>query len=134
MSTHAAVALAIHKGHPCPEQVEAVLHDTWGHLKPKVREIYSGHVIIAKSMFSGHGTIPLTCELKTAAGEGLDSSPWFYQDLNDFAYEQVKDRNDAGGWGLWKWEGTFERLKNGKSRWRGKTRPLRVDYRFGGRK
>jgi hypothetical protein len=112
--------------------VEAILQDTWGHLAPKPKDIYQGFIIIAKSTFSGHGTIPLEFELRNGAGELLQSSPWFYEDLNEFCYTATKDKPTPDDWGLWKWEGTYERLKNGKTRWRGKARPLRITYRFGG--
>ena len=130
MATFAAIMTAHAIGHPDPYQVDQVLQETWSHLAPKARVLYQGHILIAKSTFSGEGVVVLDYTFTDPEGQELESSPWFYHDICDFAHNQVAHRRDAGGWGVWRWEGSFERLKNGKSRWRGKTRPQRLVDRF----
>ncbi|RWH52266.1 MAG: hypothetical protein E5V72_01460 [Mesorhizobium sp.] len=108
-----------------------VLAETWGHLAPKVREIYSGYILFTLGC---HGDITLIdWEFKQPDGTELNSSPWFYEDINDFIGREIEKKGNRHG-GIWRFDGTFERLKNGKSRWRGKTSPMRAVLRFPRRK
>ncbi|MDE4297168.1 hypothetical protein PXK56_18445 [Phaeobacter gallaeciensis] len=100
-----------------------VLANTWGHLAPQVGRVYSGWVVFTVGCF-GDITI-IDYEL-----EDLPSSPWFFQDINNFVGEQIeKKKIDRGQ--VWRWDGTFKVLKNGRSRWSGGTRPCRINTRFG---
>lgn len=116
---------------PIPQYVEAVWQDTWGHLQPKVREIYSGFVLFTLGV---HGDITIIdWSFKLKDGTELDGSPWLLTDMTDQVCDWIDAKNNRGG-RIWQFDGTFERLKNGKSRWRGKVRPMRVQYRFSGKR
>lgn len=112
-----------------PQYVEAVWQETWGHLQPKVREVYTGFVLFTLGMHGAITIIDWTFKLKD--GTELDGSPWFHEDITTQVCDWIEAKNNLRG-GIWQFDGTFERLKNGKSRWRGKVRPMRVQYRFQG--
>lgn len=125
--TTAALRGAKALGHPFPEQVETVWQDTWGHLAPKVREVYAGHIVFTLGI---HGDITLIhWEFELDDGTCLDGSPWLMEDMMDFVGNEIEKKRNLRG-GIWRFDGTFERLKNGKGRWRGKTSPMRLQYRF----
>jgi hypothetical protein len=114
-------------GHPIPQYVEAVMQDTWGHLAPKVREVYEGFILFTHGV---HGDITIIdWDFKTKDGLELDGSPWLHVDLHDQVGNWIEQKQNRRG-GIWRFDGTFQRLKNGKSRWSGKVRPMRVTYRF----
>ncbi len=115
-------------GHVCPAHVEAVMQDTWGHLAPKVRQIYAGEILFCLGV---HGDITIIdWDFKLADGTHLDGSPWLMTDMTDKVCDWIEEKGNLRG-GIWRFKGTFERLKNGKSRWRGKVRPMRAVVRFG---
>ncbi|MBX5130761.1 hypothetical protein HJB53_30185 [Rhizobium lentis] len=128
--TKAAAIRAVELGTPFAGDVEAVYQDTWGHLAPKVKVVYSGFILWTHTI---HGDImPIDWAFKTAAGDELSGSPWFATDLSDhLCHEFNRGRNYPGG--VWRWEGTFIRNKNGTSRFSGKSRPQRCVDRFPGR-
>lgn len=125
--TTAAVRGAKALGHPFPEQVEDVWQQTWGHLAPKVREVYAGHIVFTLGCHGDHTLIEW--EFKLPDGTQLDASPWLHEDMVDFVADQIAAKKNFYG-GIWRFDGTFERLKNGKGRWRGKTSAMRLQYRF----
>lgn len=133
MATAVAIRMARANGDPFPENTESVLQSTWGHLSPKARETYTGFILFTHGC---HGDITaIDWEFRLPDGTELDSSPWFYTDLHDMIGELICDRKKplmCGG--VWQWEGTFRRNKNGTSKWSGKTRPMRLTYRFPGRR
>ncbi|SCW95741.1 hypothetical protein [Ancylobacter rudongensis] len=114
---------------PIPQYVEAVWQDTWGHLAPKPRAVYRGSVLFTLGI---HGDlVAIDWSFKLEDDTELVGSPWFHEDL----HEQMAIWAEQKKWfygGIWRFDGSFERLKNGKSRWRGKVRPMRAVYRFGG--
>lgn len=129
--TKAAVRAAAHLGDPFPENYERVWQETWGHLAPHVRQVYVGHVLFTLGC---HGDITvIDWDFELPDGMALEGSPWFHTDLHDQVWEWLQQKNLLRG-GIWRFDGTFERLKNGKSRWRGKVRPMRVAYRFSDRR
>lgn len=105
------------------EYRERVYVSTWGHLAPKPQTTYTGWVVFTLSCF-GNITV-----IDWKLGE-LDSSPWFYRDLHDFVDRQI-DKHQIDPGQVWRWDGTFRVLKNGRSRWSGRTRPCRINMRFG---
>ncbi len=85
---------------------EDVRRATWGHLAPRKRKTYRGHVVFAVGCFGSDdlNPTPLECEFK-----GLDSSPWFYDALTEFLGEFVGigDGHPCEAGGVYRWEGTF---------------------------
>jgi hypothetical protein len=128
--TKAAALRAAELGTPFIGEVEAVYQDTWGHLAPKVKEYYTGFILWTLTI---HGDIlPIDWEFKDSTGDHLPGSPWFATDLSDHLCQEIdRGRNHSGG--IWRWEGTFIRNKNGTSRFSGKSRPQRCVDRFPGR-
>lgn len=58
---------------------DRVYSATWGHLAPKKNTTYKGYLLVAKSCFGEYGgTVPVDMII-----EGLDSSPWFYESMNE---------------------------------------------------
>lgn len=127
--TAASIRRAAEIGHHDPAQVEAILQDTWGHLKPKQDRIYGGHILFT-----------LTCHQEITIldweFEDLSGGPWFAEHLMEFVCSKVPEGLDE--FRLWRFDGTYRELKNGNGRFSGKVRPMRVQYRFpaktGGRK
>jgi hypothetical protein len=77
--------------------------DTWGHLKPKKGKSYSGWVLFGCSTYGD-----VTCldfELS-----GLSSSPWFFEDLQEFMAQHANYRGK-----LYLFVGTYNRSLTGKS-------------------
>jgi hypothetical protein len=131
-STVAAERYAAQQGCPTPigKYVEDVWQGTWGHLAPRPRAVYSGYVLFT---LGTHGDITvINWDFTLPDKTELDGSPWFHVDLHDQVYRWIEQKNHLRG-GIWQFDGTFERLKNGKSRWRGKVRPMRTVYRFAGK-
>ena len=114
------------------EYIEDVMQDTWGHMAPKVREIYTGHVLFSRGIYAGDYLVN-DYDFRLADGTELDGGPWFFTDVHDQVLGWIAQKGDLNG-GIWRFEGTFERLKNGKSRWRGKVIPMRLQYRFNRKK
>ncbi|SCM79910.1 hypothetical protein KL86PLE_90703 [uncultured Pleomorphomonas sp.] len=116
---------------PIPQYVEAVWQETWGHLQPKVCEVYSGFVLFGFGIHGDH--LLIDWDFKLPDGTELDGSPWLFEDMSDQVSDWIDQKGHRSG-GIWQFDGTFERLKNGKSRWRGKVRPMRAVYRFKGKR
>jgi hypothetical protein len=76
-----------------------VMAETWGHLAPKRNKIYRGHVTFAIGCFGSDHLNPtcLSCEF-----EDLESSPWFFDALNDFLQSL---ETEAGC--VYRFDGTF---------------------------
>lgn len=109
---------------------EIVYQETWGHLAPKVKEVYEGFILFTHGC---HGDITvIQWDFKLPDGTELDASPWLYRDMHDFVGDHIMAKDHPGG--IWRFDGTFKRNKNGTSRWTGKVRPMRVSYRFGGKR
>lgn len=102
---------------------ERVLIETWGHLAPEKGRVYTGWVVFTHGTFGDITVIDFSLE-------DLQSSPWFHSDLHDFIGTQIDKKGISAGQ-VWRWDGTFKVQKNGRSRWTGKTRPCKVNTRFG---
>jgi hypothetical protein len=70
---------------------ELQIQDTWGHLAPKKNKTYKGRVVFAIGLFGNDplNPLPIVCEFKN-----LDSSPWFYDSLNNFLQDLVQQQRD----------------------------------------
>lgn len=119
--TTAGLRRAAELGHHDAGQVEAILQDTWGHLKPEQGRLYQGHILFT-----------LTCNREITIldweFDDLSGGPWFAEHLMEFVCSKVP--NDLKEFRLWRFDGTYRELKNGKGRFSGKVRPMRVQYRF----
>lgn len=86
---------------------ERVITETWGHLAPKQNKAYSGRVVYAVGIF---GSDDLNPTVIVSDFKGLDSSPWFYDSLQDFIDELrgTRDEVKAGKPGcVYEWVGVF---------------------------
>ncbi len=106
-------------------QVEAIYQDTWGHLKAKVDVMYEGFILFTTTC---HGE---TTILDWSFGD-LPGSPWIAEDMMNFVLSKVPERDE--GFRLWRFDGTYRELRSGKGKFSGKVRPMRVQYRFAGRR
>ena len=80
-----------------------VLDDAWGHLAPKRNKTYTGRIVYAVGCF---GDDPLNPTMLVCDFDGLDSSPWFFDALNQFI--QSMD-NELGS--VYEFKGTFRNYK-----------------------
>ena len=90
---------------------QEVMQDTWGHLAPEPGTKYEGYLTFAHSDYSSQGSIIIEARF-----EGLDDSPWFFQDLNDYIADKTKD--EKGG-AVFRFDGTYKRFKNGRCQFSG---------------
>ena len=72
---------------------EKVMQHTWGHLAPSRGKIYTGEILFAFSEYGDY--VPIHAHF-----EGLDDSPWFFNDMLDFV-SQVKEP------GIYKFKGNY---------------------------
>ncbi len=81
-----------------PEEIAykaRVMGMTWGHLAPKKNKKYPGYILFTISAYGD--IVPIRAEFK-----GLDDSPWFYEALQDFVYENAKEDGK-----VYRFDGTF---------------------------
>lgn len=70
---------------------------TWGHLAPKPRKKYVGHILFA---FGEYGDcVPIRSQFV-----GLRDSPWFFDDLMEFIGEQCTDARRGQ---VWRFDGSY---------------------------
>lgn len=69
---------------------ERVTEDTWGHLAPEKNKKYEGRIVFAVGCLGIDDLNPtaLVCKF-----DGLDSSPWFYDCLQEWLQNQ---KTEAG--------------------------------------
>jgi hypothetical protein len=94
----------------------AVLTDTWGHLAPKLQTKYKGSILFGVSAFGGNNA-----ELIDFDFDGLDSSPWLFEDVETFLHKL--DTSEMGG-KIFKFEGTYKRFKNDNHHFWGRVREI----------
>jgi hypothetical protein len=60
---------------------EIMKQNTWGHLAPKKNKTYKGRIVFVAGIFGSDHLNPVStyCEF-----DDLDSSPWFFDHLEDF--------------------------------------------------
>ena len=90
------------------DQKIATMNDTWGHLAPKENQLYMGEVLFAHNCYNEKFVIDWKFK-------DLNSSPWFYDCLNDFIYEckTIHGRiyKFTGAFCNYKFEGELEELE-----------------------
>ena len=91
-----------------------VMHSTWGHLAPVPRKPYTGGILFTHTEYGD--LVPIRSSFPE-----LPDSPWFYRHLHDFVAD--KARTPAT---VYRFEGTYTMLKNGRSRFSGKVRKVRL--------
>lgn len=66
------------------KQKEEAMQATWGHLAPRKNKKYQGQIVFAVGCFGDdeNNPTPIFCEF-----EDLESSPWFFESLQDFLQE-----------------------------------------------
>jgi hypothetical protein len=90
-----------------------VLAATWGHLAPEPRKAYTGYIVFT---WASYGGSLVTID---ANFEGLPDSPWLYEDMDQY----VEDHALIEGT-VYRFDGTYTKLKNGKGRFSGKVTKL----------
>lgn len=79
---------------------QAVYKATWGHLAPKRNRIYQGYIVFSISAFGDMVVID-------ADFAGLPDSPWLYDAVNDFAFEDNALVHGA----VYRFTGTFRNYR-----------------------
>jgi hypothetical protein len=100
---------------------DQVLSQTWGHLYPKDNNKHDGFILFCHAC---NGDItPIDYDFKD-----IDSSPWFYQDLNNFLYDKVvkngKTLLEQGH--VYKFVGTYTKFKNQNCRFSGQVTMIKI--------
>lgn len=85
-----------------------VMAATWGHLAPKPKK-YEGTILFAHGEYGD--LVPLR-----AAFHGLPDSPWFFDDMTDWIFEQKTEEGK-----IYLFVGSYTKFKNGNCRFSGKT-------------
>jgi len=93
----------------------AVMEATWGHLAPEPRRVYTGYILFAYGAYGG--IVPIQCEF-----DGLNNSPWFFDDLIEYIDQYVEQRGVKGS--VYRFDGTYVKFKNGGCRFSGKVTQL----------
>lgn len=93
---------------------ELVMRDTWGHLAPKSQTTYTGYVLFTLGCYGD--IVVINYEFNDDHHNELPGSPWFADDLMDFVVKQI-DQVEGGT--ILRFEGSYRKFKNGKSRFSG---------------
>ena len=64
---------------------------TWGHLAPMKNTTYRGEALIAITVFGGSGATIVDFEFD----KDLESSPWLFESLGDFLFDNHKEFEDG---------------------------------------
>lgn len=91
---------------------------TFGHLAPKAREIYHGTMLFT---FTEWGNM----ELISSDFKGLKSNPWSFEDMNDYVGQQY-DKGKLVEGNVYRFNGYYQKFKNGNYRFVGKLKTLRL--------
>lgn len=78
------------------------IKETWGHLAPVKGRKYTGRISYAVGCFGNdeYNPMALTCELR-----GLDSSPWFYDAIQQWMQGLPEEQRKPGC--VYEWRGHF---------------------------
>lgn len=82
--------------------------ETWGHLAPEPGRKYRGFIVWVHTAW-GEIT-PIEAEF-----DGLDCSPWFYEDIMDHIVALTQGDDPI----IYTWKGTYVKHKNGRCHFRG---------------
>lgn len=96
-----------------PVKRRACMREAWGHLAPEPQRVYSGYIIFTLTDWGDY--TPIESEFV-----GLDDSPWFFEDMMEFIVRKAKKQ------GVYRFTGTYQRLKNGKGRFSGKVEKVHL--------
>lgn len=91
--------------------------NTWGHLAPEARKVYRGYIVFALGCYGDQ--VVLQSEF-----ENLPGSPWYFDDESEWVNEFIDRHTKVGGdcHGIWRFDGTYTKFKNGNYRFSGKTK------------
>lgn len=96
---------------------ERVVRETWGHLAPVPQQKYSGTIIFAEGTYGD--IVVLRSQF-----EGLDGSPWYFEDEQDFVGGYILKQSGAEEGPVYKFTGYYQKCKNERGRFVGKTHKL----------
>ena len=91
-----------------------VMHATWGHLAAEERVRHEGTLLFAHGEYGA--IVPLRASFPT-----VHDSPWFFDAMIDYIY---KRKTTAGA--IYRFTGYYMLLKNGKGRFTGKVRVVKI--------
>jgi hypothetical protein len=83
--------------------------DTWVHLAPKPLATYEGYIVFAVGEYGE--TVVVKSHFRSEKAGVLNSSPWYYQDEQDF----VQSKRTAVG--IYRFEGTYVKQKEPEQVW-----------------
>lgn len=86
---------------------------TFGHLAPKPQTEYKGFILFTLTAFGD------TCIIGFIF-EGLEASPWFNTDILDYIGNYTDDLPENKDYGVYRFEGTYKKFKNGNHKFKGK--------------
>ena len=81
------------------------LFATYGHMYPKWKSIYLGHIDVAVD--NNNDYVVVDWDLRDEEGKELPCSPRFYEDSNDFACDQCPSVNPNRQAGLYRFSGSY---------------------------
>lgn len=84
-------------------KTEQVMRETWGHLAPEKDKTYTGRIVFAVGCFATDRLNPTTLFFKF---EELESSPWFYEAMEEWLQSGTFDEGC-----VYEFKGTFKDYK-----------------------
>jgi hypothetical protein len=87
----------------------SVQKETWGHLAPKPMATYTGYIVFAVGEYGD--TMVVRSHFRSEKAGVLSSSPWYYQDEQDF----VSGKRQSVG--IYRFEGTYTKRKEPDQCW-----------------
>lgn len=97
-----------------------VIFATFGHLEPKPRRKYRGYIVFTWAGYGGN------IDIITASFKGLNDSPGLCMDMQDFVSRYFERRDWTGRGTVRRFDGVYMRFKNGKCRFSGKVRRVKI--------
>lgn len=94
---------------------DIVLSNTWGHLYPKDNKEHDGYILYTHTAYGDIECID--CHFK-----GIEDSPWFFQDMNNFIADNCRVRGH-----IYLFKGTYRKLKNQKAVFKGKIKRITIE-------
>ena len=95
-----------------------VMRETWGHLDATPGVKYRCELLFC---YGEYGDV--IC-IRNVLHDGLQESPWFFTDMDDFIARKAKQ---CGG--IYRFAGTYHRTKSGKGRFSGKVKKVNIQWR-----
>lgn len=106
------MSLAASLAHAELEYRNQILGETWGHLAPEKNKTYTGYIVFT---WASYGDLVII----DAHWDGLEDSPWLYDAMQKFVFDQHLKAVGIVEGGVYRFEGT---LKN--YRFKGKKTPI----------